>query len=325
MRNEYDALKVLAIILVVLGHISILYGGGSFGYLPANRFLQGLTSVIYLFHMPLFVSLSGAIYNIGCERGKYGQFLPFLKTKVLRLLVPFVMVGVFFLAPSLVLLRLTELPLLDCIGNILVGGGMEKHLWYLPALFWIFLFAWLMQKCRVSVVLWFILSVVLAVVCSLFFSFSFLFLSNAIQYLPYFALGMMLNKYRAISNKSILIVGIVFFTVVAIITKATDIALLDNFCRVLLPCGIVASLVAVARMVILPKDNCILSFILNQSFPIYLFHVMVIYAMYKLVGLNVPTLIMVPSTFVVAISMSIFIAWLCRKLHFQFILGEKRS
>lgn len=89
MKNEYDILKVFAILLVVLGHITILYNGGGFGYLPSNGALNTLTFIIYLFHMPLFIALSGAIYQLGCNKGKYGEFQPFLKNKLLRILLPF--------------------------------------------------------------------------------------------------------------------------------------------------------------------------------------------------------------------------------------------
>lgn len=58
-RNEWDVLKCLATLLVVIGHIVILYKqGGSFPAME-NRYLAMLADVIYLFHMPLFVTISG--------------------------------------------------------------------------------------------------------------------------------------------------------------------------------------------------------------------------------------------------------------------------
>lgn len=48
MKNEYDFLKILAILLVVLGHITILYVKGSFDYLVSNKWLELLTSGIYV-------------------------------------------------------------------------------------------------------------------------------------------------------------------------------------------------------------------------------------------------------------------------------------
>lgn len=325
MKNEYDLLKVFAILLVVIGHITILYGGGSFGYLPANRALMGITSAVYLFHMPLFVALSGAIFCLGCDHGKYKEFKPFLKNKVLRLIVPFIMTSIFFLAPALVLLQMTSLSFFECIGNILLGGGLEKHLWYLPALFWIFMIVWVLWKCGLSPEMMLLLSVIIAVVCSLFLSFKLFFIWDAIQYLPYFTFGMLLNKYKYIDNKKMLFTGIGASVILGVIIKATDINWLDNICRILLPCSIVMSLMAVTRMITPFKENPLFSWILKQSFSIYLFHIIAIFTFYRLLGGFVPTVIMVPLTFLVAIFFSYCVAWICRKCGIQFIIGEKKQ
>lgn len=83
MKNSYDLLKVFAILLVVIGHITILYRGESFG-LAGNIWLTFLCTAICLFHMPLFIALSGAIFQIGLNKGKYILFLPFLKNKICK-------------------------------------------------------------------------------------------------------------------------------------------------------------------------------------------------------------------------------------------------
>ena len=323
MKNEYDLLKVFAILLVVIGHITILYGGGSFGYLPANNVLTGITSAVYLFHMPLFVALSGAIFCLGCDHGKYSRFCPFLRNKVLRLIVPFIMTGIFFLAPALIFLHMTELPVFECIRSILLGGGLEKHLWFLPTLFWIFMIVWVLWKCGLSPEMMFLLSVSFAVVCSLFLSFKVLFIWDAIQYLPYFTFGMLANKNKNIANKKVLFTGIGASVILGTFTKVIDINWLDNICRIFLPCSIVMSLIAAARMITPFKGNSLLSWILKQSFPIYLFHIIAIFALYRLLGEFVPTAIMIPLAFLVAIFYSFCMAWICRKFGLQFIIGER--
>lgn len=52
--NTIDALKFFLIFFVVLGHSIPRFGGGNLDYLESS---------IYLFHMPLFVMLSGYLYN----------------------------------------------------------------------------------------------------------------------------------------------------------------------------------------------------------------------------------------------------------------------
>ena len=280
MKNEYDLLKVFAILLVVLGHITILYSGdGSLDYLPQNKITNIITSAIYIFHMPLFVSLSGAIYSIGYENGKYLHFIPFINNKIKRLIVPFIFVGVFFLAPTLVIFKMTNMSFTECVGNILFCCGSERHLWYLPALFWIFTIVWFFTKSKIKVEIMFILSVLIAVICSLFLKFNFFALWNAIQYLPYFILGILINNYKTIRNSLMLFVGVFIFFTTAIILWFSDISLLDNVCRLLMPCGIIMALIAIARMIVPIKANNFLSWLLKQSFAVYLFHIMIIYVL----------------------------------------------
>lgn len=325
MKNEYDFLKILAILLVVLGHITILYVKGSFDYLVSNKWLELLTSGIYIFHMPLFIAISGAIYQYGKNNGKYESFLPFLKNKILRLILPFLFVGALFLAPSLIELGLVHESYLKCVSKIWIGDDYIKHLWYLPALFWIFGIVWIFNYFKVHLLCSFIGSVCLTVLCSILrIDFHYLCFSNSLQYLPYFILGMWLFNIRKKINFIFSLLSLFCLCVFAIGQKLTHILIFDNLFRILLPCSIVSVLFGEAYL-IMPKlqQYSVLSFILQNSFAIYLFHVMVIYAMYVFVGPNLATAIMIPLTFVVAILVSIFIAYLLRFFHLSIIIGEK--
>ena len=66
-----DIAKGLGMLFVIWGHIK--HGGLT----PA---------FIYSFHMPLFFFISGMLFN----PLKYDKFLPFVKSRVKRLLVPYV-------------------------------------------------------------------------------------------------------------------------------------------------------------------------------------------------------------------------------------------
>lgn len=66
-----------------------------------NRYLAMLADVIYLFHMPLFVTISGAVYAIGKQSGKYQDFKSLLVNKVRRLLVPYYFVAYLFVVPTI--------------------------------------------------------------------------------------------------------------------------------------------------------------------------------------------------------------------------------
>lgn len=84
---EYDIVRALLMILVVLGHctyyqISTNYGGAYYQDLMLqagvndtliHRIASWVTGVIYTFHMPLFMALSGAVFSLQLSKGKYGE------------------------------------------------------------------------------------------------------------------------------------------------------------------------------------------------------------------------------------------------------------
>lgn len=123
--NEYDLLKVFATLLVVIGHVTIRYNSTS--YPTSNTIIpQIITQVIYLFHMPLFMALSGAIYRLG--EVKYKQFTSFVKSKVKRLIVPYFFVGLFFLVPSICLFQVQNSnEIFKTIWQLLLGQDC-RHL-----------------------------------------------------------------------------------------------------------------------------------------------------------------------------------------------------
>ena len=122
MKNEYDVLKVFAILLVVVGHVTAIYSPqSSFQDVAVSPVLTAVTKIIYLFHMPLFIALSGAIFEYGVSNGKYSEFKPFLINKLKRIIVPYLFVGFIFLIPTLVIINGVNFT--SCIYDIYVIGG----------------------------------------------------------------------------------------------------------------------------------------------------------------------------------------------------------
>ena len=95
--EQYELIKVIAIILVVLAHITRMYTGeGVVNPLNESLILNYLTKFIYSFHMPLFVAVSGAIYYyVKVKLNKYNDNKIFVKNKAKRLLIPYMVFGVF--------------------------------------------------------------------------------------------------------------------------------------------------------------------------------------------------------------------------------------
>src|SRR5574344_541626 len=82
-QNEIVWLSVLqgfAMLLVVIGHV--FHGEASFSW------EYGLQNVIYSFHMPLFMCISGYLFYVTAIK-KQKNFGKILKTKATRILVPY--------------------------------------------------------------------------------------------------------------------------------------------------------------------------------------------------------------------------------------------
>ena len=119
-----DALKGLAIILVVWGHIAEKSMG--IENMPFN-WMYGS------FHMPLFIFLSGFFAYKGMNRISWKYIWHFLQKKAVRILLPFIVVGGFY-----------SILVEHSFTAVLTGesGGY----WFLPALFYCMVLG-LFQRC----------------------------------------------------------------------------------------------------------------------------------------------------------------------------------
>ena len=137
-REDIENLRAVAIILVVLGHSVILYSD-KWALYPTTVSappLNGLKDIINLIQMPLFFSISGfcLVYSLNGKR----SFRGFLKNKLRRVVVPFLIIGALWLYP---LRMLADYPAYQDVNpaNVLVKyiyfGYDNGHLWFLPTLF----------------------------------------------------------------------------------------------------------------------------------------------------------------------------------------------
>lgn len=316
MKNEYDLLKALTILLVVLGHVTNHYDA----MVPAL-----ITKGIYLWHMALFIAISGAVYALGCQEGKYLEFIPFFKNKCLRLGVPFLAAAFLILAPTLVLLNKSAESYLTTVCNILVGGGYVKHLWYLQALFWIFIVAWLVRKMKVNLYIAFFGAIILAVLRSeLGLSFGPFQIDMAVEKLPMFILGMIFVQGKKFADGKVLLCSGIACCLFAAIQEFTDIHIVDNAIRFLLPAAIVIFIQPLSRIAYPRlKDSKLLAFILRQSFGIYLFHMTFIYLI-RYCGCDAWSLwLSIPAIFSFAIIGSVLTTLAVRKVKFGVLIGER--
>jgi fucose 4-O-acetylase-like acetyltransferase len=98
--RDLDQAKGLAILLVVFGHLVARRDPAGVGW------YEPLRIAVYLFHMPFFMYLSGYVtFLSGAARVPLAGWLPLVRRRALRLLVPFVLFGLAILSGKLLATR----------------------------------------------------------------------------------------------------------------------------------------------------------------------------------------------------------------------------
>lgn len=212
----YDWVRIIATILVVIGHSAYLSIHTTFGgieyLLPANlhnaynspplSMCRYLSRWVYGFHMPLFFMLSGAVFALKPMQSLDRIF----KAKFRRLLVPYFVWGWLFMLP---IKRLGNFYTNDTLRKALQGflsGQDSGHLWFLTALFWcIILFCVIAKTLRKLLKIQSIYALLLVVgVIQLSISylpFDVLGFKKGIGYIFYFAVGYVFEIERSSKQK----------------------------------------------------------------------------------------------------------------------------
>ncbi|MDU1413997.1 MAG: acyltransferase [Clostridium sp.] len=211
---EITILNVIAILLVVLGHSGCIYAG-KWSYVVVNNsseILKYITNFIYSFHMPLFVFVSGYLFSYGKSKDKYKSLKEFCVKKFKRLIIPYIIVGSFFMIPIQMIFEIDNIstPYMSRIFSEIFLGKTPRHLWFLLMLFNLFIIFYLLEnifkknKVYINFIVLFLLSVI-AVKIPNFYQ-----VSGSIQYMLFFYLGYVAynhNKLKTIYiNKSMWII-----------------------------------------------------------------------------------------------------------------------
>ena len=211
--EEYDALRLLVTILVVVSHSGYYvlrsdYGGCDYGEYAQQmgivyKGFMVIADMLYSFHMPLFMGMSGALYRVTTEKRGQGTWRDLLSAKFFRLMVPFLIVSLLYSVPikyaSQYFLESENLVKDIVVGQLLLQGN--SHLWYLATLFGIFgVFYWIAP----------LLSKKPWLVISIMYGANFLgkyikihIISYMMTYLLWFSLGYLFEGKRTLWNQKL--------------------------------------------------------------------------------------------------------------------------
>lgn len=235
--KEYSVLRVLAMVLVVIGHCQTFYIGNIQFDVPKTTMyyiVEKIVEIIYKFHMPLFFFLSGAMYYVSTNyRAKLNTFKELIVSKFHRLIIPYFAVSFFMLIPMRILFGIYEGG--NLARNIICDVVLFRdaaHLWFLPILFTVFILFYLIEKFfKRPFIKYAIVVVVYIVALKIPDKYDL-----SLRYLLWFALGYAFEsiriKYnRVIHGKNIglcMVFIIIFATLFAVNTKSSLITLMIN-------------------------------------------------------------------------------------------------
>jgi len=139
LRSKYfsgiDSFKGILIILVIIGHVVL-------GNIEENL----ARYIIYKFHMPLFLAITG--YLITFKSLKLLSLSDLVEKYFYRMLLPWILAFIFFyVLRNFKYIISSDLTLNDLILSLLYP---YYHLWYIPSVFVMVLLIWLLVKFKLS-------------------------------------------------------------------------------------------------------------------------------------------------------------------------------
>ena len=262
-------LQFIGPIFVVLGHVK--------NGLPYNEFLQNMRTFIYVFHMPLFFFISAYLFSH--KGGMKGQsYKNFLKKKFLRLLFPYIILNLVCFIPKLCLSTFVQDNMEMSLGNIInfwinPRANILGHLWFLFALFEIYMFAPIWDRIinKDSKKIWLLLFIITLALKFIEPLTDILAINDLMRNLLFFVLGMYIGKIpkeklELQTNKKNFILYVILYIVILAIWIYSN-----NTITTVLLCTI--TLLLLLKLPIMFKiKNKMIEKLSNYSYTIYILH-----------------------------------------------------
>jgi len=348
--NNISLLRTFAILIVVLGHSMIVYQYNWGIYIPVvkSSFFNALKTYIDTFQMPLFIFISGYMYYY-CRKecGKYNKFSKFSFDKIKRLIVPYICVAFIYVLPIRIMTNYKGYygnNTFQIIYKYILTGLDVGHLWYLLAIFEIFIVFYLFEATidKIGIPASFII-----IACADIISYKFphvFQISSSIHYFMFFYLGYLIRRYEKTfeapfkgKNNIVIIVAlfILQFSFLIVSFKISNnniigtllknlVYLLSNISATIFYFLVLSSISFKYKSL---NSNKVLKFLDKESFAIYLFHSPLIYIMLKYVShRNVSPFLVVPSMFIIILFVSLGISYVIKKTGvLGFIVGSSST
>ena len=330
-NNKIVNLRAIAILLVVFGHSIIIFDTNWGIYFPLHEsdFFMILKHYISIIQMPFFFSISGfCFYYTVQSKRKIGEFI---LNKFKRLIIPFILVAALWMIPIRIFAKYPkwlDMSYLDMLLQVLTGKD-AGHLWYLGALFIIFIMAYLFIAVLNKMKLENKVIEIFCLLCLLLLSLvssklpGQLFLASSVKYLFWFFLGFEINKnseYLDVFPKSMYILGSMIAVVVIsfCVFGAVGNHVVNAVAKYLGTGMIVVS----SYKLITDRSIPVMKKIAKNSFGVYLFHSPMLYPVFNYMNWLNPV-VMVLFDFIVLYIVAYFLTNILRMNKYsKIILGE---
>ena len=279
MRNKilYLALiQAFAIMTVFIGHATHSFcPWGWWGHrLGVDKTLTYINYIIYSFHMPLFVFISGFLTELSLS--KYPEPIKFLAKRIKRIIIPFFLWGTLYCLPIWIFVNPYNLTTQKIFTDFITGTNMG-HLWFLPMLFFTTVLYLVLRKMPKQ-----LSPIVLITMIILNFihikGFGHYAVIKSIHYLPYFYFGAMLFKFHEpiFSYKNL--------PIIAISTGILSLITLNTYSSILC---IFTSAYLICKKFPKAADNKITLWISSNMFLLYILHEPIMMLILKLIKWHV--------------------------------------
>lgn len=321
--DVYSVLKVCTVVLVVLAHVTRMYTSSGAIHMGENTILTGITTFIYRFHMPLFIFLSGAIYQICITNGKYKSIKVFFWAKLKRLMIPYFTFGILYVAPVVVYTGVTTYSYPRYVLEGIILSHDSRHLWFLWTLFIIFIITRMLKpifdRFRFALPYLTILAIAVSAIHDGRFPawFSIVYVA---QYYCYFLMGCLFESSPKLKNKlnQYWYIAIPCFVFLMFARKSGGIY--GIFFAVL---GIIMSYCIGAKLVRYISKFRLYAQLQDTGIGVYLFHPMIIYiCFYHIKSVPVNPYVSCAAVFVFSIALSYILTKIIKKLHLSVLIGE---
>ena len=286
----YDWLRIIATIWVIIGHSVFLHAslapGGDTDALVAGfspvynsgllSFCRFLSGWVYIFHMPLFFALSGAVLALK----PLGDFDTFVRRKAARLLIPYYTAGLLFMIPVKFLSGVYDASSLpEVIREFLsCNEDINSHLWFLPALFWLMIlfavFSKVLSRLKINSIYALLILAGLVSLCYQRVPFDLLFLKRGLDYMFYFTFGYVFEterRRRPALKTSVALIALAVLLVIELLYKKY--LILNSFSGLVCGCALSLLLALLCdRFLAGFTKTRIWSVLMRDLFAVYLFH-----------------------------------------------------